>query len=178
MQVHKVIDYATLEVVLDLVDDDLLTNVDQFHVCKIALVLVDGLIDLLVVSNAVSEIRCGGFWVLSYVVRRRSLDLEDVAHDQVLIVAFRLDEQGLNVLSLAALLYPPTTALRRVGRIEDRDQTSAFRKPLAHVVHSGFGGSFSQTFTLGVRLVEKLGGGVWGCGSTILPHVEGFRFDR
>lgn len=81
-----------MEVVLDLVDNHLLAHIDQLDVCEIALILVDRLVDLLVVSDAVSEVRCSYFWVLSYVVWRRGLDFQNVAHNQILVVAFRFDK--------------------------------------------------------------------------------------
>ena len=87
MEVHKIVDHPALQIVLDCIDDDLLAHVDQLDVCQILLVLVDGLVDLFVIPNAVPKVLCGLFWILAFVVGRGSLDLEDVGHDQSLVVA-------------------------------------------------------------------------------------------
>ena len=77
MEIHEIIDDSALKVVLDLVDNDLLPNIYQFDVCKIFLILIDSLVDLLVSPDPIAEILTCDFWVLSLVVWRCGLDFHD-----------------------------------------------------------------------------------------------------
>lgn len=87
MKVHQIVDHSALKVVSYLVDDDLSSHVDQLHICEILLVFVNGLIDLLVVADSISKIPRGSIGVLTFVIGRGGLDLQDVAHDDVFVVA-------------------------------------------------------------------------------------------
>lgn len=78
MKVHEVIYDARLQIVLDPVDDDLMSDVDQLAVCEFRLIFVDGLIHLLVIANPVAEICCRDLWILALVIRRGELDLSYV----------------------------------------------------------------------------------------------------
>ena len=111
MEVHEVIDDSALEVVFDLVDDDLSTDVDQLDVCKILLILVDGLVHLLVFLDPVAEVSTCDFRVLALVVWGCGLYFHDIRHDDVVIVAFRLDVQCLDTICFAALGDPSATSL-------------------------------------------------------------------
>jgi hypothetical protein len=92
VEVHQVVYHTTLQVVLNLIDDDLLPHVDQLDVGEVPLILVDCLIDLFVVADTVAEIGSRLLWVLAHVVRRSRLHFQNVGHDQVFVVAFRLHE--------------------------------------------------------------------------------------
>ena len=68
MEVHQVVHNPTLEVVLYLIDNDLLSDIDELNVRKIALILVYCLVNLLVVANAVAEVCCSLLGVLANIV--------------------------------------------------------------------------------------------------------------
>lgn len=87
MQVLKVVDQTAGQVILDLVDDDKRAHIDQLDVGVVLLVLIDRLIDFFVVADAIAEIFCSGFRVLTLIIWRRRLDFEDVVHDEALIIA-------------------------------------------------------------------------------------------
>jgi hypothetical protein len=88
MEIHKEVDNTALQVILDLVDDDLMSDVDQLDVGQVSFVFVNGFVHLFVVSDSVSEVLCSGFWVLPSVVRGCGLNFENIAHDDVFIIAF------------------------------------------------------------------------------------------
>jgi hypothetical protein len=92
MEVHQIIHHSTLEIVLDLVDNNLLAHVDQLDVGEVAFVLVNALIHLLIITDSVAKIGCGRFWVLTLIVGRRRLDFQYVGHDQLFVVALGLDK--------------------------------------------------------------------------------------
>lgn len=69
MQVHQVVDDTRLKVVLETVDDDLSTNVNELAVGEVLFVLVNGLVDGLVVANALAEVLSCDLGVLSDVIR-------------------------------------------------------------------------------------------------------------
>ena len=119
MQVHEVVHHAALEIVLDTVDDNMLAHVHDLQVRQMALVLVDSLIHLLIVADALPEVLRRRVGVQAAVVRGGGLDLEDVAHDESLVVALGLHKQRLNALIIAALLDPAAALLGGVGRVED-----------------------------------------------------------
>lgn len=111
MKIHEIVNDSTLQVVSYLVDHNLSAHIDQLHICEILLVFVNGLIHLFIVADPISKIPGGNFGVLTLVVGRGGLDLQDVAHDDVFIVAFGLDVQGLDVVGFAALVNPPSAVL-------------------------------------------------------------------
>lgn len=113
MQVHEVIDNATLQVVLDPVDDDLLANVEDFQIRQVVLVpvFVDRLVDLFVISNAAPEVDGSLLWILAFVVGAGCLDVSYICHDQFLVVALGLDVDDLDPGVGADLQYPLATFL-------------------------------------------------------------------
>ncbi len=143
MQIHQIVHHPALQVVLYPVDDDLTPNIDDLAVCHIRLVLVQCLVDPLIHLDSLSEILRCRFRVLSHVVWARRLHLHDVRHNQLLIIALGLNEQGLNALGVAALLDPTSPRLGAVRRIEDGNQMAGGAEPMAHVIHRGFGGCFA-----------------------------------
>lgn len=78
---------------MDLVDDDLGTNIHNLDICEVFLVAtpINGLVDLLIVADAIPKIERRSLGVGTLVVGRSGLDLEDIGHDQPLIVTARLD---------------------------------------------------------------------------------------
>lgn len=90
MKVHEVVYHTTLDVILDLVDDDVLADIDKLDIGKVGFVGVDRLVNPLVVADAVAEILSSLFGILANVVGRRCLHFENVAHDEILVVTLRL----------------------------------------------------------------------------------------
>ena len=87
MQVHQIVDNPTLQVVLNAIDDDLLADIHELQIRKITLGLINCLVNLLVIFDAITEVLSSYLGVQPYVVWRCSLDLQNIAHDQVFIVA-------------------------------------------------------------------------------------------
>ena len=178
MQVHEVVHDTALQVALNAVDHNLAADVYELDVRQMLLVLVDGLVDLLVVPNAVAEVLGRHLGIEALVVRARGLDLKDVRHDHVFVVALGLDEDGLDVLGRAAVAYPAATSLCRVGGVEDGDDAVALTEPAEHVADGSLGRSATKPFALRVRRVEEVRRRPGLVGATIRPDIEGARFDR
>lgn len=68
MQVHEIVDDARLEIILQSVDDDLMAYVDKLAVGEVCLVLVHGLVDSLVIANAVAKIEGCSLGILANVI--------------------------------------------------------------------------------------------------------------
>merc|ERR1711939_44513 len=104
VQVHQVVNYSTLKIVLYPVDDDLTAHIDDLAVCHVRLILIHRLVHPLIHRDTLSEILCRLLRILPLVIRRRKLHVFDVGHDQLLIVAFGFYEQRLDSLGIAAVL--------------------------------------------------------------------------
>jgi len=176
VQVHEVVDHTTLQIVLDPIDDDLLANIHDLQVGQIVLLLVDGLVNLLVIANALSKVLDSRLGILTLVIGGCSLDFEDVAHDDVLVVALRLDEESLYALCITSFLDPASACLCRVRSIEDPNDASLC-EPLQHVRHSSFGSRSAHPLTLRVALVKEVGSGLRGVLASVIAHIEDHRID-
>lgn len=141
MEIHEIVDDPALQVVMDLIDDDLTPDVDQLDVRQVLLVLIDGLIDLFVHANAVPKVVGRNLRVLAHVIRTCGLDLTDIGHDERLIIALGLDEDGLDPVGRTAFSDPATSFFGRVGGVQDADDAFPFIVPAQHVTDGGFGGS-------------------------------------
>lgn len=142
VQIHQVVHHPTLQVVLYPVDDHLLPDVDNLAVSHVRLILIQRLIHPLVHPDPLPEVLRSLFRILTLVVGRRSLDLLDICHDQLLVVALALDEQCLDALRVTPVFDPTPPGLRGVGSVEDGDEVSRGAEPLAHVCHRSLGSSF------------------------------------
>lgn len=140
VQVHQIVDHATLQIILYPIDDDLTPHIDDLAVGHIALVLIQRLVHPLIHAYPLPEILRRLFGVLTLVVRTRRLDFEDIAHDDVLFIALALDENSLDILAVTALFDPTPPVFGGVRGIEDRDEVSRRAEPFAHIVDCGFGG--------------------------------------
>ena len=176
VEVHEVVNHPTLQVVLDAIDNDLLADVHDLQIGQMALVLINGLVHLLVIPDALYEVRRSTFRVLALVVGGRGLDLEDVAHDQGLVVTFRLDEERLHPLGITPLLDPASALLGGVGRVEDPNDPSV-GEPIQHIRHRRFGRRPAHSFALLIRGVEEIGAGLGGVLPSVVAHVEDHRID-
>ena len=174
MQVHEIVNYAALQIVLDLVDDDMLADVDEFDIGQVFFVVADCLVDFFVVADAIPEILGSHFGILAFVVGGCGFDFEDVAHDQSLVVTFRFDVEGFDVVCFTSLVHPPSTCFGGVGGVEYGYYSLTHFKPLDHIGHRGFSCSVTQSFAFWVTLVEEVGCGLWSVGSTIGSDIEGF----
>lgn len=109
VQVHQVVNYSALEIILYPVDDDLAANIDNLAVCHVRLILIYRFIHPLIHRDTLSEILCRLLRILPLVVRRRKLHVFDIRHDQLFVVAFGFHEQRLDSLGIAAVLDPSTS---------------------------------------------------------------------
>jgi len=176
MQVHEIVNNPTLQVVLNRIDDNLLAHIHNFQVCKIALILIDCLVDLLVVANTLTEILCSRLGILAFVVGGGGLDFEDIAHDQLFVVAFALNEQCLDSVFVAALLDPTAAGLRTVRCVENGDD-AALLEELQHICDGGFCGGLSHALSLQIIDIEEIGGWVGVVLSAVVAYIEDLGID-
>jgi len=162
---------------LDAIDDDLAPHIDDLAVRHVRLVLIQRLIHPIIHADPLSKILRRILGIQPRIIGARELDLLDVRHDQLLVVAFALDEQRLDAFGVAAVFDPPPSALGRVGGVEDRDEVPGGLEPLRHIVDRGFGGGFTHALAFFVRGVEEGGGGVRGRVTPVVAHVEAFGCD-
>lgn len=106
---------------MDEVDDDLVANVDELDVSIALFRFVDRLIYLFVIRYPFSKVSGRFFGILALIIRRRRLYLEDIAHDQLLIVAFGFNEDHINAGASNPFVHPLASLPRRIGRVENGD---------------------------------------------------------
>lgn len=176
MQIHEVVHDTTLQVILNAVDDDLFANVQNFEVGILVFitVLVKSLVRRLIFADAIEKVLRSGFRILATVVRAGGLDVTDIRHDNVLIVALAFDEQNLDAVFDASLADPFSPLLGRIGSIEDRDNPSS-AKPGEHVDDGCFCGGATLPLALGIVGVEEVGSGLWSIVAPIVADVESLR---
>lgn len=179
MQVHQVIYNAGLEVVVDLVDDDLSANIHNLDICEVLLVAIriDGLIDLLVVADAIPKVERRSLGIGALVVGRGGLDLEDVGHDQRLVVAAGLDKQRIDALLGALVVDPAAAHTCRVGGVEDGDGALTATEPLQHVSEGSLSCCTAHLLAGWVVGVEEVGGWLRGVGAAVGADVEDLCLD-
>ena len=163
---------------MDPVDDDLASNVDDLAVCHVGLVLVQCLVDLLVHCDSLSEVERRLFWVLPFVVGAGRLDLTNVGHDHILVLALALNEQRLDSLGIADVLDPAAATLGAVCGVEDRNEVVLSFEPLQHVGDGSFGGCPAKSLALLVVRVEEVCCRLWRIGAAVVANVEAFCGDR
>jgi hypothetical protein len=177
MQVHQVIHHPTLQIILNAIDDNLFANVHDLQIRNITLVCIDGLINLLIVPDSVSEISSRRLGIQTLIIRGCGLHLENVAHDEILVVAFRLYKQCFDSLSITTLLNPTSALFCRVCSIQNSDDSSLL-EPVQHVCDGGFGGSAAHSLTLNIGGIEEIGCGLGSIISAVVSYVEDLRIDR
>jgi hypothetical protein len=180
VEVHEIVDNPTLQIVPDAVDDHLSAHVHNLEVRQVVLItiLIDRLVDLLIVANAFAEVQSGLLRILTLVVRASGLNVPDVGHDELLIVALGLDEDDLDSLLLEQIDNPFAALLGAVGGVENADDTLLLLEPLQHVRDGGLGGSTALALALGIVSVEEVGRRVRGIVAAVVTDVEGLRRDR
>lgn len=173
MQVHEVVDNATLKIVLNAVDDDLLANVHQLQVGVAILVMVgvNSLVDLFIVLDSIAKVLGRIFWILAAVVRACQLDVTNVCHDDLFIIAFAFDKQNLNAMGGARVPDPFTTLLGRIGRVQDAND-AAGAEPSKHVSNGGLGSRTAFPLTLGIAEIKKVGRWLWSVMTPIVADIE------
>ena len=172
MQVHQVVYHTALKVIANLIDDDLFSNIDQLDVRESLFVLVDGLVDLLIVADAVTEVLGCYLGILILVVGRSCLDLQNIAHDDLLIIALGLNKHGMDVVGLALLVDPLAAGFGRIGSIQHGDDSFARVEPLDHVCHGGLSGCMTETLSFFVASVEELSRWIWSVVAAVRANVE------
>ena len=163
---------------MDPVDDDLASNIDDLAVCHVGLVLVQCLVDLLVHCDSLSEVERRLFWVLPFVVGAGRLDLTNVGHDHILVLALALNEQRLDSLGIADVLNPATATLGAVCGVENRNEVVLSFEPLQHIGNGSFGGRPAKSLALLVVRVEEVGRRLWCISAAVVADVEAFCGDR
>ena len=173
MKVHEVVNNSALQVILNLVDDDLLAHINQLHVCRVLFILIDRLINLLIVPYPVPKIQCRRFWVLSLIVGRCGLNLDDICHDGLFRITLGLHKDRLDTVGIAALTHPSSSSLCRIGSIQYSDSSPFCLEPLEHVFHGGFRCSMPHALAVFIGCIEEVGCGLWGILSAIGADIEG-----
>jgi len=173
MQVHQVVHYPTLQVILDPIDNDLAADVEDLEIGQVFLVIVfvHGLVNLLIISDAIAEVLCRLLGILALVVGACGLHVADVGHDEILIVALALHKDDLDALPHARLLHPGTAILGGVGGVQDADNTARL-EPLKHIGYRCFGSRTAPPFAVGIVRVEKVGSGLSGILTPIIADVK------
>ena len=156
-----------MQIVLDLVDDDVFADVDEFDIRQVFFVVADGLVDFFVVAYSIAEILSGDVGILAFVVGGGGFDLEDVAHDQCVVVTFRFDVERFDVVGFTSFVHPPSTCFGGIGGVEYGYYSLTHFKPLDHIRHGRFSCSMTQSFALWVTFVEEVGCGLWSVGASI-----------
>lgn len=160
------------------VDDDLASNVDDFAVCHVGLVLVQCLVDPLVHCNSLSEVERRLLWVLPFVVGTGRLYFTDVGHDHILVLALALNEQGLDSLGIADVFDPAAATLGAVCGVENRNEVVLSFEPLQHVGNGSFGSRPAKSLAFLVVCVEEVCCRLWRVGAAVVADIEAFRGDR
>jgi len=135
VQVHEEVNNAALQVVLDTVDENLSTNVHDLEVGKIVLItiLIDGLVDLFVMTNPLSEILRGFLRILANIIGAAGLNVADVGHDQFFVVALGFHKQDFNSLAANLVEHPFAALFCAVCSVEDAHDAALLFEPLEHV---------------------------------------------
>jgi len=95
VQVHQVVYDPGLQVSLDMVDDNLTSNVNQLDIRQVF--LGNRLVSLSVMDNASLKVLHGLLWIHVFVIGRRQLDRHDVVKNQGLILAHRLGGENVGL---------------------------------------------------------------------------------
>lgn len=177
MKVLDIIDEAAGQIVLDTIDDDLSADVNELDIGIKVFILVKSLIDFFVVADTSHKVFCSFFGVLANVVRGSGLDFTDVVHDQVVVIAFGLDEERSNACKATGIVDPFSTLLGRVGRVENCHLPVCSPEPVDHVRDCCFSSSTPESFPIRVGVVEERRGRLRGVLAPILPHVKDLRGD-
>lgn len=173
MQIHEVVYNATLEVVSDATNDDLLAYIHDLKVRQVRLIAigVDGTVHLFVVANAVTEVEGGLLRILALVIGAGSFDVANVGHDELLIVTLAFDKENLDTVGIASFEDPFPAFLSRVGSIEDTDD-AAGAEPREHVSDSSFGGGTALALAFRVVGVEEVSRGLRGIVAPVVSDIE------
>lgn len=178
MKVHQIVDNSTLKIIFDLADDDLFSNIHDLEISQVGLfsVGVDGLVDLFIIADACAEIEGSGFRVLATIIRAGGLNIADVGHDKLFIIAFALHKESLYSMGVASLENPFSSFRGGICGIKDTDNTTG-AEPVEHVGDGGLGGGPAFSLAFGVIGVEEVGGGLRGIVTPIVADVEGLSWD-
>jgi hypothetical protein len=173
VQVHEIIHNAALKVVLDTVDDDLFADVHKLQVCILvfATILVNGLVDLLVVFDAVPEVLSGLFGILATIVGASQLNITNVGHDELFIVAFALNKEDFNTVTGACVDNPFPALSGRISSIKNADNATG-TEPGQHVSDGSLGSGAAFALSLGVVHVKEVGGGMRRIVAAVVADVE------
>lgn len=179
MQVHEVVHDTTLQVVANAVDDDLLPHVHNLEESQILLVavLVKRFVHLFVVAYAIAEVERCGFGILALVIGTGGLDVADVGHNHVLVIALGLDKYDLDVVLGHEIEDPFAPLFCAIGGIEDADNATLL-KPSEHVGYRSLGSSATLALSLRVVGFEEVGGRLRGICASVVADIECSGGDR
>lgn len=176
MQIHEIIHNATFQVILNAIDDDLLAKVHDLQVGILVFitVLVQSDVCLLIFAYAVEKVMRSGLGILTAVVGASRLDVADVRHDDILVIALTFDKQDFDAIFRTDVVDPFATLLGRIGSIEYSDNSSS-AEPSEHVGNGSFCCSTTLPLALGIVGVEEVGCGLWRIAAPIVAYVESLR---
>lgn len=179
MQIHEVVDNAALEIILDAIDDDLLAHVHELEVCVFILVAVgiESLVNFLVHLDSFAEVLGCLFGILTLVVRACGLNVTDIGHDELLVVAFALHKEDLDSMSSAGLHHPLAAVLCGIGSIEDADNASS-REPGKHVGDGSLGSLTAFPLAFCVVHIEKVRSWLRSIIAAVIADIEDLRGNR
>lgn len=173
MQILNVVDEPAGEKVLDLIDDHSRANVDQLDVCVILFAVINRFVGSFVVADASAEVVSSSLGIETLVIRRCGLDLADVVHNEILVVAHGLDEQRFDARVTAGFMDPLTALSGGVGGIEDGNHPFSILEPVEHVLHGSLGSGPPHFLPLCIVRVEEFRRRLRGTLSTaVAAYVE------
>ena len=135
MEILDIVNQATGQVVFNVINNHGGTDVDQLDVSEVVLIVSKRLVDFFIIADTISEVLCSDLRVLSHIIWRRSLDLENIVHNKFLVIAFRLNKQGLDSVGKTVFVDPITAILGGVCGIQDRNLPISLTEPASHVCH-------------------------------------------
>lgn len=123
-------------------------------------------------ADPVAKVKGGGLGILAAIVWTGGLDIADIVHDDILIIALALDKKHLDTMRGACVRNPLAALLGRVGGIEDADN-AAGTEPGQHIGHSGLGSGAALTLAFGIVGVEEVSRRLWRIVTPIVADVKG-----
>lgn len=174
MQVLNIVDQTTRQIILDLIDYDRRSNIDQLDISVLLFIIIDRFIGLLIIANAFAEVQRRQLRVLPLIIRRISLDFKDIGHDEIFIVTNRFDKERFDIGITALLEDPLATLFGRVRSVQNSNHSflCIVMEPVDHIGDGHFGGGSTHSLTFFIVRIEEGGLGLGGVATTIGTDVE------
>jgi len=118
-----------------------------------------------------------GKFGLPYVVRRSGLDLQNVRHNEFLVITFALDEEVCDLRLFELFGYPFPPRLSRICGIEYGNLVCRVFQPIDHICDCCLSSGFSRLLAFYVASIEELCIWMRRPFPSIFANIEDLRFD-